>query len=142
KANKDNSVDYLKPSYYAFQNITSVFDHSLERIPNYPYSTNANISLSVFGYQMKNFDYQVITIWDDSDTPNNSTEKTQFDFEFSKGNFTDPVYVDMRTGEVYDIPKADWEKRGAFYKFKNIPVYDSPILIAEKSIIRIKDKNK
>src|SRR5690606_18721468 len=76
KAKKDNSVDYLKPSYYAFQNITSVFDHSLERIPNYPYSTNANISLSVFGYQMKNFDYQVITIWDDSDTPNNSTEKT------------------------------------------------------------------
>lgn len=135
KAKADNSVDYLKPSYKAYQNITSIFDHSLTRIPNYAYRTNSNQSLSVYGYQVKNFDYQVVTIWEDADTPNNSTAKTSINFEFANGNFTDPVYVDMRTGKIYEIPESNWKKTGTNYSFKGIPIYDSPVLIAEKDLV-------
>ncbi|MBC7000325.1 beta-galactosidase [Cytophaga sp. FL35] len=143
KAKKDNTVDYLKPSYFAYQNLTSIFDHSLKRIPNYPYVTDTSGSLSVYGYRADSSDYQVVTIWENGDTPNDSTKKTTIDFEFSNGNFDEPVYVDMRTGEVYEIPKRDWTKKGTYYKFSNIPIYDSPILIAEKSLIKLKsDKNK
>lgn len=139
-ANKDNTVDYLKPSYSAYQNITSIFDHSLERIKNYPYSTDAELSLSVYAYQIKNFDYQVITIWENSDTPNNSVEKTSVDFEFPAGNFVNPIYVDMRTGNVFEIPASNYKKEGTYYKFFGIPIYDSPILIAEKSLVKLNDK--
>ncbi len=142
KAKKDNSVDYLKPSYGAYQNITSIFDHSLVRIPNYPYSSSTDLSLSVYGYALKNFDYQVVTIWENGDTPNNELDKTNIDFEFNKGNFEDPVYIDMLNGKIYDIPDADWDKNGTQFNFRNIPVYDSPILIAEKSVIRIEEINK
>lgn len=141
KAKKDNSVDYLKPSYYAYQNLTSIFDHSLERISNYPYTTNSKASLSVYGYGVKNFDNQIITIWEDGDTPNNSTKKVNMNFEFSKANFVEPVYVDIRTGKVFEIPRKDWEKNGTLYKFRNIPIYDSPILIAEKGLITIKKED-
>ncbi len=140
KANADNSVGYLKPSYYAYQNITSIFGHSLERIPNYAYLTNSKQSLSVYAYMLKDFDYQVITIWENGSTPNNSVEKTMVDFEFPAGNFNSPVYIDMRTGNVYEIPAQNYKKTGSHYGFKGIPVYDSPILIAEKSLINLSEK--
>ena len=41
----------------------------------------------------------------------------------------------MLTGEVYKIPDDNWEKSGNQYRFKNIPVYDAPILIADLSLI-------
>lgn len=138
RANKDNTVAGKKPAFTAYQNITSIFDHSLERIPNYLYKTTTDMSLSAYGYRAKNFDHQVITIWEDEGTPNNSTDKVKVDFEFPKANFIEPVYVEMLTGEVYEIPKTDWDKNRTQYTFRNIPIYDSPILIAEKSLIKIK----
>lgn len=111
KAKKDNSVDYVKPSYKAYQHITSIFDHTLQRIPNYSYTSNSKLSLSVYGYQEKNFDNQIVTIWEDSSTPNNSLKKTKVNFEFSNGNFSTPVYVDMRTGSIYEIPKKNFKKK-------------------------------
>ena len=139
KAKADNSVDYLKPSYTSFQNITSIFDNSLIRIPNYTYKTSSNQSLSVYAYQIKNFDYQVVSVWMDGETPNNLTAKTNIDFEFPEGNFTNPVFVDLRTGDVFEIPASAYEKNGTQYSFKNIPVYDSPILIADKSLVQIEE---
>ena len=53
------------------------------------------------------------------------------------GTFKEPVYVDLISGKVYEIPKANWKKEGAAFTFTGIPVIDSPILIAEKSLIQI-----
>ncbi len=135
KANTDNTVAYLKPSFRAYQNITAVFDHSLQRVKGFPFGTNSSKSLSVYGYQSKNYDYQVITIWENGDTPNNSAGKVKTDFDFPWASFIDPVYVEMRTGKVYDIPDNQWKKSGSGFNFKAIPVYDSPILIAEKELV-------
>lgn len=123
-------------------NIISIFDHSLERIKNYLYATDTELSLSLYAYQTKNFDYQAVTIWENSDTPNNSVEKTLISFEFPKGNFENPVYVDMRTGNVFEIPVSNYKREGTFYKFSDIPVYDSPILIADKKLINLTDKTQ
>ena len=142
KAKKDNTVDYLKPSYYAYQNVTSIFDHSLQRIPNYAYTTTSDSSLAVYAYQTKGYDYQVVSIWVDSAVPGNTNDKTTIDLEFPAGNFKDPVYVDMRTGSVHEISAANWKKNGTKYTFQHIPVYDSPILIAERSLVLINDTNE
>jgi len=58
-------------------------------------------------------------------------------FTFPSGSFQTPVYVDLRTGEVYKIPESDWKRNGTKYVFDNIPIYDSPILIADSSVIRL-----
>ena len=138
KANKDNTVDYLKPAYYTFQHLTSIFDHRLQRIAPYPYTTASDSSLSVYGYQTKGFGYQAVSIWIDSSVPGSDNAKTPIDLEFPAGNFDDPVYVDMRTGEVYEIPAANRTKKGTSYRFTAIPVYDSPVLIADRSLISFK----
>jgi hypothetical protein len=37
---------------------------------------------------------------------------------------------------VYEIPVKQWRKDGNKYTFSDIPVYDAPILIADKSLIQ------
>jgi hypothetical protein len=69
--------------------------------------------------------------------PSDSNNKTLVDFTFHATRFTTPVYADLRTGEVYSIPKASWSRVGDGVVLRQIPVYDSPILIAEKGVLSV-----
>ena len=48
--------------------------------------------------------------------------------------FTEPVYVDLLTGKVYEIPRECWVNENGTVTFKRLPIYDSPVLIAEKKL--------
>jgi hypothetical protein len=56
-------------------------------------------------------------------TPVNITFK---DLEFEK-----PVLIDLMTGKVYEISKNMFLQNGGGSTFENLPLYDSPMLIAE-----------
>ena len=45
--------------------------------------------------------------------------------------------MDIITGGVYAIPDGQWSRTGDTYRFNGIPVYDAPILIADKSLLTI-----
>lgn len=151
----DSTKKALRPkiAYYAVQNITSIFDNSLVRIKsmhpsfnmsdipkngNVLYSTGSDRSFAVYGYENKISKKQLFTIWVDDNLPTNTTETKNIDFTVLNGNIEVPVYVDIITGKVYEIPKANWTKTGDKYVFKNIPVYDAPVLIADKSLVTFK----
>jgi len=55
-------------------------------------------------------------------------------FTFTNASFDQPVFVDIITGGVYEIPAGQWKKTGTTYIFTDIPVYDAPILIADKML--------
>jgi len=135
KSRPDQTVEYAKPAYYALQNLAAVFDNSLQRIPEYESSTDTGISLSVFGYENKSSREQVVTIWRDDKIPSDNNDRTKVDFTFNKGRFTKPVYVDLRLGKVWKIPQTNWSRKDNVYHFKDIPCYDSPILIADEDNI-------
>ncbi|CCH53454.1 putative exported protein [Fibrisoma limi BUZ 3] len=139
-----------KMAYYAMQHVASVFDNSLKRIkslkpthnvkaPTAPgevkYNKSTDRSLAVYGYEHKQSKKQVYSIWMNECIPAESNQTKPVTVTFLNGNFDKPVYVDIITGRVYDIPATDWSKTGTTYTFKNIPVYDAPILIADASII-------
>ncbi len=126
-----------KVAYYAVQNLASVFDNSLEATPNFTFTTNANESVSVFGYQHKKSNKQLIPLWLDGKTPGNTFTTTPTDITIENGNFNNPVWVDLLTGHVYEIPKIGWSKSKNSYTFRQIPLYDSPILIADRSILTL-----
>lgn len=46
-------------------------------------------------------------------------------------NIINPVWVDLRVGEIYQIPNENWEKNGDISSFINLPVYDSVVLVAD-----------
>ncbi|MEM1135366.1 MAG: beta-galactosidase [Bacteroidota bacterium] len=141
KSDLERNFVAKKQAFYSYQNATAIFDYTLERMPNYPYEVNSDSSLSLFAYQEKHFDKQVVVAWLDSQIPTNSNSKTAMTFEFLQGNFEVPVFVDLRTGDVYEIPEESFTKRGTKYIFNDIPIYDSPILIADKSIINLKNSD-
>lgn len=135
----DKTVAYAKPAYYAVQHLTAVFDDRLRRIPHYAFQAGTDRSLSVFGYEHEAAGEQVVTIWFDSAVPSDSNEKTPVDLTFEGGRFSDPLYVDLREGKVYHIPDDRWFRTGTTYTFRAIPLYDAPILIADRSTIPLRE---
>ncbi|HAZ02123.1 MAG TPA: hypothetical protein DCY97_08100, partial [Marinilabiliales bacterium] len=98
-------------------------------------------SISVFGYCNKTSGKQLVTLWLDENIPNNTFETQMVELIIENGNFKKPVWVDLFSGRIYEIPKANWGKTGANFTFR-IPVYDSPVLIADQSLITIEPKEK
>lgn len=153
----DSTKRVIKPklAYHAVQHVTSIFDHSLERIQHIRQTHNGNLvppnpediamtkstdlGFAVYGYRHKESKLNVYTIWKKESIPNNSTEKLNCNFTFTNASFQDPVYVDIITGEVFEIPADNWKKEGPKYSFRDIPIYDGPILIADKSLILIQE---
>jgi Glycosyl hydrolases family 39 len=151
KSDSTKKVIRPKVAYYAIQNVTSIFDDSLERLKTLEhtsnivgagnknrYSSSTDRSLSVYGYQHKVSKKQVYTIWMDENIPVESNKTKLQTFSFSNADFDTPVFVDIITGAVYEIPATQWSKKGNMYTFKDFPVYDAPVLIADKSLINIK----
>jgi hypothetical protein len=136
---KTKQVVGIKAAYYAIQNLTSVFDDSLERIKDLhceiqqvsPYETK------MYGYRNKNTGRQLLVFWNGSKTPSDSNEILKARFLVENGNFENPVVVDLLTGRVYAIPSHRWRIDGKTVIFSHVPVYDSPILIADRSLLHL-----
>jgi len=141
KSREDQTVEYRKPAYFAMQNLAAVFDDTLARIPRYAYRTDSTASLSVFAYENRFTGGQVVTIWLDGETPSDGLDETGVNFTFLAGQFERPVYVDLREGKVYEIPSSHWQRQGTVYEFREVPCYDSPILIADRRLIPVLSDN-
>ena len=149
KSDATKQVIRPKIAYYAIQHVTAIFDHTLERIkgleltrniagagPNeFKYSQTTDRSLAVYGFRHKVTQKQLYVIWMDDSIPTNSNQTKLQTFSFSNGNFETPVFVDLITGGIYEIPTRQWSKKDNTYTFKEIPIYDGPIVIADKSLI-------
>lgn len=149
KSDTTRRVIRPKIAYYSMQNVTSIFDNTLERIKDLKftynisaaetdgisYSKSTDRSLAVYGFRNKVSHKQLFAIWMDENIPTDSNQTRPQTFSFSNGNFENPVLVDIITGGVYEIPANQWSKNGNIYTFKGIPVYDAPILIADKTLI-------
>lgn len=126
-----------KVAYYAVQNLAAVFDDQLERVADVKITTSTAESISVFGYQQKAGKKQIVTVWLDSQVPTNEFQPKPVDITIENGHFTRPVWVDVLTGHVYELPKNGWHKSGTTYTFKQVPVYDSPVLLADFATLPI-----
>ncbi len=139
----DITLKALRPkiAFYTVQNIASVFDNKLERITDFKYIVKAPETISVFGYRNKMSGKQLVTLWLDGNIPNGTFETKLAELIIEQGEFKHPVWVDLFSGRVYEIPKVNRSKTGTSYKFK-IPVYDSPVLISDLSLIKIEPIRK
>ena len=123
-----------KIAYYSMQHLASIFDNTLECTPGFKYSTNTSESISVFGFQNIKTQQQLVALWFDSSVPNNLFVTKDVMVTVENGNFKKPVWVDMLSGRIYEIPASKYKKEGTKYTF-TVPVYDSPVLIADASLI-------
>ncbi len=120
-----------KVAYYAIQNLAAIFDNNLVLNPGFKYSTTTSESLSVYGYLHQPTQTPLVALWLDGQNVTNSFKTTPVSIAIEHINFKKPVWVDLMTGAIYEIQKTQWSKNGNWYSLE-IPVYDSPVLIAEK----------
>ena len=75
--------------------------------------------------------------WRHTNRPVDYNSTTPVDVKFKGIKFRNPVLVDIRTGVVFEIPRDSYNQKGSFFGIRNLPVYDSPVAVAEKSMIKI-----
>lgn len=136
RAREDRTVEYAKPAYYAVQHLTAVFDHRLVRLRDFAADGAApGKPLSAYAYRHQPSNRSVVTIWFNGGVPADDNTKTAVDFTFRNTSFAQPVYVDLRTGRVHEIPRERWSSAEGGVTFRQVPVYDSPILIADRATL-------
>ncbi len=135
KTNPDKSIERPKLAFRAAQNVFSIFDSELKAlIHETPVTDQEN--QSAFAYKHQKSGKMAFTIWCNEGRPA-ETYTPKSSKIVVKGTFKEPVYVELISGRIYAIPKANYKKSGSSFTFTGIPVIDSPILIIEKSILRL-----
>lgn len=137
RCNDDQTVAGAKPAYYAAQRVFAIFDDALPRVPDFKFEAATEEKLAVHAYRKQGTEALVVATWLYGAPPLDSNQITPVDLTFQAARFTAPVYADLLTGLVYEIPKEQWAMKDGAACFKQIPVYDSPIIIAEKSALLI-----
>jgi hypothetical protein len=133
--NPDQTVHHVKRAYRAVQHVTAIFDDTLRRIPDYRATAEPPGPLSIFAYEKGAGGPQVVTIWKHDRVPGDDAAATPVTFSFPRGNFAKCAYVDLLSGKVYAIPDAKWSRSGSAYTFRDVPVGDWPVLIADRAAI-------
>jgi len=133
KTNPDKTIDRPKMAYYAAQRVFSLFDNQLVLLKKQP-TTNQS-TVFAFQYKHQNNGGTIVSVWSGEAKPADSYEARPTTITVNNGNFTQPVYADLITGKVTDIPKSNFTKMGSTWVFTGIPVPDYPMLIADKKAI-------
>jgi len=152
RLNAHNDVIQVKRAYYAIQNMVSVFNANLTRVKE-PRVSSTDPSLSLFEYATRSGE-PLFVFWEHgrmicerhpdrkteynakidpaSGVPSDSFTTREVIFEWSGKPFNEPVWVDLITGWVYEIPHENQIVHADGITFVRIPAYDSPCFVAER----------
>jgi hypothetical protein len=145
KTNPDKTIAYAKPAYRTVQNIVSTFDGTQKRIWDFTWYQDGigyqSSPYSVFGYQAAN-GKDIVTIWRNDEMPMQKNTLMTIHLVLPKVVIEDPVWADLRSGAVYALPKSAYERDGERLIIRQFPVYDSVVLLADKSALHfVKERN-
>ncbi|TDH28740.1 hypothetical protein EXU57_01315 [Segetibacter sp. 3557_3] len=137
KTNPDKTIDRPKMAYRAAQHVFSLFDSQV-RVDTTVKIKSSSADQSFFAYRSDDKS-ALFTIWQHEDRPSDTYQPKPTTLTVEGATFKNPVLADLITGKVYEIPTANFRKAGNTYTFSGIPVTDYPIVIAEKSLIPLKN---
>ena len=135
KTDKQYRLLKVKMAYYAVQNVVAVFDDTLTRLADYPCEIECANATACYAFKNRQSGQQVLVFWDKSAVPSDRNDTLAATFTIAKGAFTEPVWVDLITGGIFEIPQEKISVAGDKVVFQEIPVYDAPTLIVDKSLI-------
>jgi hypothetical protein len=134
----DLSVAHVKPAYLAAQVVFSIFDDTLQRLPTYGYSATALREVALSGYRRGGDHSQLAAYWYCDAPPSEANGVDRIRLTLPDGRFSEPVIVDLRTAEVRSIPREAWTQNETGAVFRDLPAYDSPMIIAERALLSIR----
>ena len=126
-----------KLAYYAIQHMTSVFDNTLQPVSPDRAAVFFNRCCALFPFAETQGRGNLLAYWDRSDIPGNAAVAEKAEILFKDFPFEEPVLADMISGKVYEIPADRISKSGEYVVFRDMPILDSPFLIAEKRLLHL-----
>jgi len=136
RSNLLHEIIYKRPSYYGVQHMVNVFDDTVKPVGELEYTSNAYRKMTVAGFKKEGS--PLVLVWYKDQIPGDELKWELVNLTIKNTNFKDPVYVEMISGKVFEIGKPDWENKGTDVVFKNLPVWDSVMMIAERSQVIVK----
>jgi hypothetical protein len=138
RATADKKVEKVKLAYYAVQNMVAVFDNTLERARNAGVEVDCAKGTSCFVYRHNATGKQLLVVWDNSGIPSDSSATVPAVIRFKDCTIAEPVWVDLVSGRIYELPAGCMTRDGDTVVFKDVPVYDAPVLVAEKQLVMMR----
>ena len=162
RADEERKVIAVKRAYYAVQNVAGVFDDRWTRRTDSSFGTKDE-SLSAFHYQDRK-GTSLFVFWTHGrdfvnsgekggvlgegewtlpyERPGDSFETRPAVFGYVGAPLKDPVWVDLLTGDVYAYPKDRQIVSAGRVRLLDVPVYDSPCLLTERSALELVGERK
>ena len=160
RANEEKEVIAVKRAYYAVQNAASVFDDTWTRVKGSSFAAGfgtKDASLSAYHY-VKDSGEPLFVFWTHGrdfrrnggkdgvlgegdwrlpyERPGDSFETRPAAFKYTGGApLKEPVWVDLLTGRIYAFPKENQLVAAKSVRFIDVPVYDSPCILTERSAL-------
>jgi hypothetical protein len=129
--------DVIRPkeAYHAAQHVYSVFDDTLRLgSPAWSVSAAGASGLNLFRHEHAD-GRRLVTLWIGGSTPQHNRAFTDLTVTLPSDGFADPVWADLRTGRVHTFPAGSVARSGGVLTLSNVPAYDSPVVIAERSLV-------
>lgn len=140
KTDSNNAIIKVKTAYYVTQNVVSVFNDAVERDPNatmrFDCDRDCELKLTAHAYRDKDTGLSLITFWDSAAVPANECSPIKVQLTVTNARFTEPVWVDLITGNIHAIPAEQIVANGTTCLFKELPAYDGPAVITDKSLMK------
>jgi polysaccharide biosynthesis protein PslG len=140
RSNLLHEIIYKRPAYYAVQHMAGFFDDSVTSIGELKYESNSPRKMTIAGFRKEG--KSVVLVWYNDRIPSDELKWDMVDVTIKKAIFQNPVYVEMITGKVFEIDKSAWKTEGDITKWTQLPVWDSPVMIAERSQVELRKDGK
>jgi len=127
---------YRRPSFYGVQHMMSFFDDAVKATGLLGYESDTKRKLTVAGFEKA--DTPVVLIWASDRVPSDELAWDKVSLTIKGVAFKDPVYVEMITGKVFDLDKSAWVSEGGNTKLTLLPVWDSPMMLAERAQVGLR----
>lgn len=136
RTDEQKKIVERKESFYSAQHIFSLFDSSLVPEGELPYLSEPQKDLAVYRFRDTDSNQVCVTYWIRDSPPTDQVNAEHLnELRLLSTKFNDPALVDLRTGAIYRIPASSLEVSADSTTFLNLPVYDSPFLIIDISLL-------
>ena len=134
KCNDRLEVVKVKPAYYAVQNVATLFDSTVEPGGRLRAAVRGKGIVS-YTFRQKGTGIPLVAFWDASAHPVNDNVVREATLSLPGVAMKEPVWIDLVTGAIYQIPERMVIGRGKTMSFEGVPCYDAPAVVTERSLV-------
>jgi len=127
---------YKRPAYYGVQHLATALDGEVKPVGLLACESECPRTITAAGFEREGA--SIVLLWYSDEVPGDALEWDPVDLTIRGATFQDPVYVEMITGKVYDLERSGWTADAESVKFTRLPVWDSPMMIAERAKTKLR----